>query len=117
MESIECSGHRALNQRPVHKSLRADEIRPGFLCLCWVECGDFDEKLAYDIANLFCEMSLASLSSRKGAEDFTEKVGLTLHDLHLEFCKQEAESKNSHSLWNSRLLGGYLEGLSNVIRP
>ncbi len=75
-----------------------------------------DEKLAYDIATLFCEMSPATLSSRKAGRDITEKNGLTLHDLHLEFCKQEAESKNAHSAWNSALLSGYLELPSNGIR-
>ncbi len=60
-----------------------------------------DEKLAYDIANFFCEMSLATLSARKAGHDVTEKAGLTLHDLHLEFCKQEAES-NTHILCGTR---------------
>ncbi len=75
-----------------------------------------DEKLACDIAKLFCEMSLATLSFRKSEHDATEKAGLTLHDLHLEFCKQESESSNSHSAWNSALLSGYLEPPSNLIR-
>ncbi len=66
-----------------------------------------DEKLACDIAKLFCEVSLATLSFRKAEHDATKKAGLTLHDLHLEFCKQEAESSNSHSEWHSALLSGY----------
>ncbi len=61
-------------------------------------------------------MSLATLSSRKTGHGATEKAGLTLHDLHLEFCNQEAELNNSHSAWNSVLLSGYLEPPSNVIR-
>ncbi len=61
-------------------------------------------------------MSLATLSSRKTGHDANEKAGLALHDLHLEFCKQEAELSNSHSAWNSGLLSGYLEPPSNTIR-
>ncbi len=61
-------------------------------------------------------MSLATLSCRKTGSDVSEKAGLTLHDLHLEFCKQEAESNNSHSLWNSTLLNGYWEPPSNILR-
>ncbi len=75
-----------------------------------------DEKLACYIAKLFCEVSLATLSFRKTEHDATEKPGLTLHDLHLEFCKQEAKSGNSNSAWHSTLLSGYLEPPSNPIR-
>ncbi len=59
-------------------------------------------------------MSLATLSSRKSGNDVIEKARLTLHDLHLDFCKQEAKLNNSHSLWNSALLNGYLEPPSNI---
>ncbi len=75
-----------------------------------------DESWPTTLRILFCEMSLATLSSRKAGRDITEKAGLSLHDLHLAFCKKEAELNNSHSAWNSALLSGYLEPPPNVIR-
>ncbi len=74
-----------------------------------------DEKSAFDIADLFCGMSLATLSFRKIGNGETKKPGLCLHDLHLEFCHQEAKSKQLESVWHSALLHGYLESQSDAL--
>ncbi len=68
-----------------------------------------DKKSALDIVNLFCEMSLAGISFRNTGVDAKEVAGLPLHDLHLEFCQQQAKSKNNESAWHAALLYGYLE--------
>ncbi len=115
MESVERSGRRAHNQRSVYKSLRADESGLGS-CICVGSNVETWRKAGLRHCEAFCEMSLATLSSRRTEHGATEKAGLTLHDLHLEFCRQEAEWSNSHSAWNSALLSGYLEPLSNPIR-
>ncbi len=115
MESIESSGHR-VQIRDLYTSLC---VLTNQVCVTVSVLGrmwKLDEKLACDIAKLFCEMSLATLSWKSG-NDVVEKSGLNLHHLHLDFCKQEAELNNSHSLWNSALLNGHLEPPLNISLP
>ncbi len=69
-----------------------------------------DEKFALDVAKLFCEMSLATLSYRN-LEDGSEKPGITVHDLHLDFCRRRAKEQNSSFTWHAELLNGYLGGV------
>ncbi len=75
---------------------------------------NLDEMSAYDVADLFCRMSLAKLSYRKIGNGESKKAGLSLHDLHLEFCQQQAKSKKLQSFWHSTLLHGYEESQSDL---
>ncbi len=74
-----------------------------------------EDKSALDIADMFCGMSLASFSYRKIGEDATKKAGINLHDLHLEFCRQQAKSKNLESSWHTALLLGYLKSSPDTL--
>ncbi len=76
---------------------------------------NLDDKSALDMANLFCGMSLATFSFRQIGDDVSKKRGLVLHDLHLEFCQQQAKLENVESLWHTALLRGYLESTSDVL--
>ncbi len=75
---------------------------------------DLDDNSALDIANLFCGMSLATLSFLK-IGDGAETPGLTLHDLHLEFCQQQGKSNLLESVWHASLLNGYLASSSDAL--
>ncbi len=48
-------------------------------------------KLAYYIANLFCEVSLATLSSWNAGTNVMQKSGVGVRDLHLYFYHKGAE--------------------------
>ncbi len=82
------------------------------LCRMW----KVDHRAALDIANMLCGMSLANLSFRKIGDDVAMKPGLTLHDLHLEFCKKQAKFKKLETSWHAALLNGYFESPSDAPR-
>ncbi len=60
-------------------------------------------------------MSLATLSFRKIGEDVVKRAGISLHDLHFEFCQQQAKLKNMEALWHEALLHGYLTSSSDPL--
>ncbi len=76
---------------------------------------NLDEALAFYVADLFCGMSLATLSFRKIGDDMTRKAGLSLHDLHLEFSQQQAKAKKLESKWHAALLHKYLKPSSYAL--
>ncbi len=67
-----------------------------------------EKDVAFDVANLFCGMSLATLQLRQTSGG-TEEAGIVLHDLLLDFCQRQARKMMNSSLWHIRLLNGYLE--------
>ncbi len=42
-------------------------------------------------------------------------AGLSLHDLHLEFCQEQVKSKQGGCVWHAALLQGYLEPSSDAL--
>ncbi len=71
------------------------------------------ETSALDIADMFCRMSLASLTHQKIGDEDSKRAGITLHDLHLDYCRQV--SKNSEYEWHAALLHGYLKSSSDAL--
>ncbi len=74
-----------------------------------------EEKWALDVMDMFCEMSLASVSFRKAVVDGEEMAGLSLHDLHLEFCQEQAKSKQVGCVWHTALLQGFCASPSDAL--
>ncbi len=68
-----------------------------------------DEDAAFDVANLFCGMSLATMEVRRTADGCTEEPGVVLHDLLLDFCRRQSSKAKSFSAWHCQLLDGYLK--------
>lgn len=64
-----------------------------------------DKHVAFDVADLFCGMSLTTLPLRQTSEG----AGIVLHDLLLDFCQSQPGKMMNSSLWHIRLLNGYLE--------
>ncbi len=67
---------------------------------------------ALRVSTFFCEMSLAKLQCRNnvaGRTEGTEKE-LMLHDLHLDFCRDEARKNETNAYWHAELLTEYWKG-------
>ncbi len=68
-----------------------------------------DKDAAMDVVSLFSSMSLATLRINRLSVECPEVAGIVLHDLQLDFCRQQAAESNTSCLWHTQLLNGYLE--------
>lgn len=69
------------------------------------------DKSAKQIAELFSSVCLGKTAvQRNDAED--EQVCLSIHDLHYDFCRNQAQGENGRREWHFRLLKGHMASLS-----
>ncbi len=72
-----------------------------------------DEMEALMVSSFFfCEMSLATLHCHDRKVDCEGKAEkeLMLHDLHLDFCRHQAQKNGTTAYWHSELLTEYWKG-------
>lgn len=65
------------------------------------------EQKAEDVCVMLSSMSLAKMSTQ--TLDAREQCGAHIHDLHLDFCRQNASRNCTEKKWHSRLLNGHME--------
>lgn len=73
------------------------------LALMW----NTSEAKTEEICLLFCSMSLAKIST-KHRIDGREECGLFIHDLHLDYCGQNAARSGNGKEWHRRLLNNHM---------
>ncbi len=67
-----------------------------------------DETLALGVVRILCDMSLAKLRLERNRMGTSRVDGIVLHDLQLEFCRDQAAKRNKASQWHRELINGYL---------
>lgn len=75
---------------------------------------------AEEVSLMFSSTSLTKYSS-EALDDGREKRGLRMHDLHRDYCRENAARNGGHEQWYRRLLNGHLmlkmlSGCLNTLR-
>lgn len=75
---------------------------------------DVDEKSAECIAELFSSMSLGKTAAVENL-DGKREVEIRIHDLHLDYCCQQAHDEYGKKEWHFRLLKGHMPSFSGAM--
>lgn len=73
---------------------------------------EMEEESALKVAQLFSSMSLVTVSNRTTLDDFT-MYEVTMHDLHLEYCCQEAGRDGQSEFWSALFRGVFTRNVSD----
>ncbi len=68
-----------------------------------------EEDATWDIAALFCNMSLGKLELQSVSRESPEEPGIVVHDLLLDFYRRQAEAGKKLRYWHMQFLNGFLK--------
>lgn len=112
METADISTPYSMHQ--MYRSLCVLEKQQCMPVAVLAKMWDTNDNTTERIALLFSSMSLAKTSVQTNSAE-EKSVGLTLHDLHQDMCREQARALCDEKQWRLRLLRGHMPSLKGSI--